>query len=397
MTKIEWVVKVADAIGGKAESWNPIRAKHKKTGKVGWFCIHASEGCRNCYAERWNGWRGNGVKFRAQDIDKVDIYLDEDVLLRPLTWRKRRAVFACDMTDMFGWWVTDEMLDKIFAVIALTPHCIWMVLTKQSERMREYFTGDVERRSAKASIEFIDLSSGAGRWEKHIQAMAIEGWSTWPRPNVWLGVSAENQEQAEARIPALLQTPAAVRFVSAEPLVGAVDLLKWMRPYVSDAIGLLQPVPRLDWVIAGGESGSTARAMHPDWPRGLRDDCGRAGVAFFFKQWGDTRRGRCRRTVKSSVLHLMKTGTKVCFRAGNSRKKTATRKTKNFLAAWKTLSPTPPWIALPSPPPTASGARPPGGCWTGGGTNRFPPALKLRRAGPLYPMPTMRAGFRDGE
>ncbi|NQU60391.1 MAG: phage Gp37/Gp68 family protein [Rhodospirillales bacterium] len=287
MTKIEWVVKVADAIGGKAESWNPIRAKHKKTGKVGWFCIHASEGCRNCYAERWNGWRGNGVKFRAQDIDNVDIYLDEDVLLRPLTWRKRRAVFACDMTDMFGWWVTDEMLDKIFAVIALTPHCIWMVLTKQSERMREYFTGDVERRSAKASIEFIDLSSGAGRWEKHIQAMAIEGWSTWPRPNVWLGVSAENQEQAEARIPALLQTPAAVRFVSAEPLVGAVDLLKWMRPYVSDAIGLLQPVPRLDWVIAGGESGSKARAMHPDWPRGLRDDCGRAGVAFFFKQWGE--------------------------------------------------------------------------------------------------------------
>jgi len=301
MTSIEWVVAVAEAIQGTPESWNPIRARLKETGqeagtglggagvspedprartgtqKVGWFCIHESGGCRNCYAETWNAWRGNGVKFRARDLDKVEIFLDEKVMSRPLTWKKRRAVFPCDMTDLFGPWVPDEWLDKIFAVMALTPHCVWMPLTKCAERMREYLTtgaaGD-ERRDditlAALEIAREEMPNGLMRFTEE---EAMIQFDRWPLANVWCGVSVEDQARADERIPALLDTPAAVRFVSAEPLLGPVNLSPW--------------APWLDWVIAGGESGAKARPMHLDWARGLRDQCNPLVTAFFFKQWGE--------------------------------------------------------------------------------------------------------------
>jgi protein gp37 len=122
----------------------------------------------------------------------------------------------------------------------------------------------------------------------------------WPLPNVWLGVSAERQQEADERIPELLNTPAAIRFISAEPLLGQIDLSPWL-PFVesdpSDPRMVLAETPVaggidieqqvLDWVIAGGESGRQARAMHPNWARALRDQCAAAGVPFFFKQWGE--------------------------------------------------------------------------------------------------------------
>jgi protein gp37 len=120
---------------------------------------------------------------------------------------------------------------------------------------------------------------------------------SWPLPNVWLGVSTERQQEADERIPLLLQTPAAVRFISAEPLLGPIDLRKLgditmsLNAFTGHASHLLgmkaKTLGTLDWAIAGGESGPGARPMHPDWARGLRDQCGAAGVPFFFKQWGN--------------------------------------------------------------------------------------------------------------
>jgi protein gp37 len=123
-------------------------------------------------------------------------------------------------------------------------------------------------------------------------------WRPWPLSNVWLGVSVENQHFADERIPLLLQTPAAVRFLSVEPLLGPVTFrwAKWddwtngdgeRRAVVNEHDGLR----RLDWVIVGGESGPSARPMHPDWPRSIRDQCQAAGVAYFFKQWGEWKLG----------------------------------------------------------------------------------------------------------
>lgn len=281
-TKIEWVAEVARAIGGTAETWNPIRARHRETGKVGWFCVHASEGCRNCYAETWNAWRGNGVRFRAQDRDKVEIFLDEDVLLRPLSWRKRRAVFPCDMTDMFGDWVPDEWLDKIFAIMALTPHCIWMPLTKRAGRMRDYLNNPEVDAGAGAAFLGHPKFKFIRSFIDHREAPPA-----WPLPNVWCGVSAENQDQADKRIPLLLQTPAAVRFVSAEPLLGPLDLCVAGMKIDGKLDRATGEYRYLDWVIVGGESGPKARAMRSVWARQAAADCMVCGVAFFFKQWGE--------------------------------------------------------------------------------------------------------------
>jgi protein gp37 len=157
----------------------------------------------------------------------------------------------------------------------LCPQHTFQLLTKRPARMREYMTAhDVERRVARASVRIRPLSGGAGRHDIEIQVDATEGLARWPLPNVWLGVSAEDQPNADVRLSDLLATPAAVRFLSAEPLLGPI-------------VG----IQGLDWVIAGGESGPHARPMHPAWARSLRDQCAAAGVPFFFKQWGEWKHG----------------------------------------------------------------------------------------------------------
>lgn len=275
-TKIEWA---ANGDGTPGASWNPIRAKNRATGKVGWFCIHESEGCRFCYAERLNVERfGNGVEYKAQNEADVEIFLDEKTLTQPLRWRKPRTIFVCSMTDLFGTFVTQEMLDKIFAIAAMCPKHTFIVLTKRGHRAKSYLSG--------AIVERLRLPL-AGRW---------------PLPNVWLGVSAEDQKTANARIPDLLATPAALRFVSLEPLLGPIDLTGLIGgapvSLVNALKGTAQPqghpeiatrTAKLDWAIVGGESGPEARPMHPDWARDLRDQCAAAGVPFFFKQWGEWR------------------------------------------------------------------------------------------------------------
>jgi protein gp37 len=241
------------------ETWNPV---------VG--CSKVSEGCRNCYAER--------MAKRIFAMDGTSPYgtvtlggkwkgiteLVPSVLEKPLKWRKPRAIFVNSMGDLFHEATPVEWLDDVFDVIERCPHHLFIVLTKRAARMREWMQHSY--------------------YDRNGQQVLI---------NVWLGVTVEDQAAAE-RIPHLLRTPSAVRFVSCEPLMGAVDFtqLKFvyggynaLRPYRQQ--GSTSPLqPSIDWVICGGESGPGARRMDPAWARGLRDQAQAAGVPFFFKQWG---------------------------------------------------------------------------------------------------------------
>lgn len=282
-TKIEWT----DA------TWNPIRARNRGTGGVGHFCVHASPGCKHCYSERMQPRFQNAVRFGAADIAKVDVFLDDHALTQPLRWKKPRMIFACSMTDLFGDWVPDEWIDRVFAVMALAPQHTFQVLTKRAARMREYLSRHDTSKVGDSITTAAFRMNGAVRGYRGSGGSAV-----WPLPNVWLGVSVEDQTRADERIPDLLATPAAIRWISAEPMLGPVDLT-----YVDyeggttviDALagrhGMMVPLggvnAKLNWVVAGGESGPGARPMHPDWVRSLRDQCAAAGVPFMFKQWGE--------------------------------------------------------------------------------------------------------------
>lgn len=294
-TKIEWA---RNADGSAGETWNPIRARNKTTGKAGHYCQKVSPGCKNCYAERMNCWRGNGVPYSVPGLEQVEIYLDERTLLQPLGWRKPRTVFPCSMTDIFAEWVTDAMLDQIFAVMALTPQHLYMVLTKRALRQHLYLNNpDRHFRIAAVALSILD------GWTPGQPTTDLLRPENWPFPNVWPGVSAENQEQAAARIRPLMQTLAAKRIVSCEPLLSDInfDLASdYGLRLEGDTRNALTGEchrkdgrafdfggPVIDLVIVGGESGAGARPMHLDWARGLRDQCHAAGVSFFFKQWGE--------------------------------------------------------------------------------------------------------------
>lgn len=257
-TAIEWT----DA------SWTPIRAWNLTTVKIGWHCEHATTGCEFCYAEGMNKRLGTGLPFKPGHRKDIEIFLDEEMLLAPFGWKKPRKIFVCSMTDAFAEFVKDEWLDRMFAVMALCPQHTFQVLTKRAERMMEYCGG---------------LRIGA--WRKAIRAgypKREPSLITDPLPNLWLGVSCERQREWDERTEYLRNTPCAVRFVSAEPLLGSI-------------VGSPDTMQSLDWLIVGGESGPNARPMHPDWARSLRDQCQAVGMAFFFKQWGewqiDTRGG----------------------------------------------------------------------------------------------------------
>jgi protein gp37 len=312
-SKIEWT----------ESSWNPVRARHRETGRLGWHCTHASEGCRNCYAEAMNRWRGTGLDYKPGHARDIEVFLDEKILIQPLRWKRARMIFVCSMTDLFADFVTDEMIDRVFAVMAQCRHHTFQVLTKRPERARAYVADAFDR----VVLKRIGLANAGWPSVRAICEASGIPWSLprsgddwWPLRNVWLGTSVEDQATADARIPELLATPAAVRWVSAEPLLGPVDLSRFVpreRFYMmkcehcgwigsteharearnwDDAdvvcggcgkITLADEASGLDWVVAGGESGAKARPMHPDWARSLRDQCAAAGVAFFFKQWGE--------------------------------------------------------------------------------------------------------------
>lgn len=244
MSKIEWTDK----------TWNPV---------IG--CSNISPACDHCYAEKMAARLASMPKTAGSYVHVIDhekrcwngkTHFIESALSKPLHWRKPCRVFVGSMTDLFHPSTPFKWLTQIFDVMFHTPHITYQILTKRPDRMQEFMR---------------DLS-----------ASSLGGW---PFPNVWLGVTVENQEYADKRIPALLDTPAAVRFVSIEPMLGPIDLGEYLggeRWFASE-----HPMDKwLDWVICGGETGHGSRPLHPDWVRDLRDQCTLAGVPFFFKQWG---------------------------------------------------------------------------------------------------------------
>jgi protein gp37 len=292
-------------------TWNPI---------VG--CSLVSPGCTNCYAMKMAARidkmaRSNHAKLHQElGVDAPPFthhyagltqaskagavwtgqvaLAPEHILAQPLHWKRPRRIFVNSMGDLFHESVPDEWIDQAFAVMALSPHHTFQVLTKRSKRMREYIMRQDERGRWPA-MDRAAIIAVAGRFN----TPALDLRNGWPLPNVWLGVSAEDQARADERIPDLLATPAAVRFVSAEPLLGPVDFrsicpsdTQWNAlTGIGYACGSSDDCrfshARLDWIIVGGESGPGARPMHPEWARAIRDQCLTAGVPFFFKQWGE--------------------------------------------------------------------------------------------------------------
>lgn len=289
-------------------TWSPIRARNLATGKIGWHCEHMSEACRFCYAESINRRLGTSLDFKPGHRADVEIFLDEKMLLAPLRWKKPRRIFVNSMSDTFAEFVKDEWIDRMFAVMALAPQHTFQVLTKRPERMRRHLCALTEMCDGEDGL-CIEL-----RWVG--EAIDLDWRSIapdiWPLPNVWLGTSAEDQATADERIPLLLDTPAAVRFVSLEPLLGPIDLEampfqdgdrrhRWsavtgqalmygdgINGNPDMTIRMEKPIrSKLDWVIVGGESGRNARPMSIQWVRELRDQCAAASVPFFFKQFGE--------------------------------------------------------------------------------------------------------------
>lgn len=283
MTGIQWT----------EETWNPVRG-----------CSRVSEGCRNCYAERQAirqaGPGGNyeglvrSTKSGPRWTGKVRLV--PEMLDRPLWWKKPRRIFVNSMSDLFHEGLSNEEIAAVFGIMAAAPQHTFQVLTKRSMRMREWFEW-IETRTV--SCHPLGAARGvrwhawhlagwhALPWESEVSpsysAGAMPNWK-WPLPNVWLGVSAEDQRAFDERVPDLLQTPAAVRWVSAEPLLGPIDVSAG----IVDALHRSGRAPRLelDWIVVGGESGPGARPCALEWIESIVDQCHVAGAAVFVKQLG---------------------------------------------------------------------------------------------------------------
>lgn len=270
-------------------TWNPV------TG-----CTKVSPGCGlplpgrqdephgTCYAqtfaERFRGVPGHHFERG------FDLQLRPGRLEQPLRWTRPRRIFVNSMSDLFHDQVPEEFIAQVFAVMAASRRHTFQLLTKRHGRMRSLLQDGQALLEATAALP----AAQADRVAQTLYA------AEWPLPNVWLGVSVEDQRWADIRIPALLDTPAAVRWISAEPLLGPVDLAAWLDPpLLCDCGPYAEPRPgcqlacrqlagdaRLDWIVTGGESGPGARPMHPDWASALRDQAAVAGVPFLFKQAG---------------------------------------------------------------------------------------------------------------
>jgi protein gp37 len=270
---------------------NPIRAR--LNGRTGHHCVKVSPGCKNCYASRMQS-RFGMPPFEVGKREGVEVFLDAGTLVEVLKRRKPTRYFWCDMSDLFGEWVPDETIAACFGVMAATPQHTHLVLTKRPERMVEWFKWVEQHR---ASTQYIphETSVCVAAAEPIVGPLGAK--CAWPLPNVWLGVSCEDQQRADERIPLLLQVPAAVRFVSAEPLLGPIDFRngtsnRWSVPTRDvDGVGVewTDPGPNyipVDWVIVGGESGPGARPCNVEWIRSIVKQCAEAGTACFVKQLG---------------------------------------------------------------------------------------------------------------
>lgn len=293
MSKIEWTDK----------TWNPVRG-----------CSRVSPGCDHCYAMRMahrQNWRTpadeTGEPARSGGYHGLTIYRERspragvdwsgvvrlvpEMLELPRRWKKSRLIFVNSMSDLFHESLTNEEIAAVFGIMAACPWHTFQVLTKRAKRMKAWFDWANQHAPVHPASDVCVHAA-----ERAVGHAITPTYHAWPLPNVVLLVSAENQKMADERLPYLLCTPAAVRGVSIEPMLGPVDLDHWLwgdrcpDPQCGDSTwdhDCRLGEQRLHWVIVGGESGAGARPMHPDWARSLRDQCAVAGVPFFFKQWGE--------------------------------------------------------------------------------------------------------------
>ena len=296
-------------------SVNPIRFRPHGSTKTTTVCQKVSPGCTACYSENivrrfWSKDATSPFKgFTAQTIISGEFVLDEKQLKSVLKHKKPCRIFWCDMTDAFGEWVPFWMIDACFAVCALTPHITHMFLTKRPERMLEYYNHLKDAANAWAPktndgtfscSDVLNLRHLARHTiDRHTYAEAFP-YHPWPMPNIWVGTSCENQKYADERIPILCQIPAKVHFISAEPLIGEIDL-EYPKTIWPDGPPMCcsgvecgcQGMPTepplcygLSWCIVGGESGPKARPCHLSWIKSLVDQCRRWNISPFVKQLG---------------------------------------------------------------------------------------------------------------
>lgn len=289
MSNIEWTNK----------TWNPI---------IG--CSHISPGCDNCYAEKMScrlacmqgqvDNYGHVVKWRHNEDDQHDVkpkswngktHFAESQLNKPLKRKKPTMYFVCSMGDLFHESVPFEWITKVFNVMAFSPQHTFQILTKRVDRMKKYFESNHFQ-------------------NQEVRLLEVDGKDIkWPLENVWIGATVENQSQAYKRVPTLLEIPAKLRFLSCEPLLSQLFIKQYLKPsyscskcqsfvgYVDEYKGertcgeceseAIYNHDKIDWVICGGETGSKARPLHPDWVRSLRKQCEVTNTPFFFKQWGE--------------------------------------------------------------------------------------------------------------
>lgn len=292
---------------------NPIRARWKDHNRFrsGHYCEKVSQGCANCYSSEQQPRFGMPHFQHARGDENIEHFLEPKVLHQVLNVKKPTQIFWCSMTDMFGRWVPNEWIAACFGVMAATPQHIHQVLTKRAERLPKWFEwvqlDTTNPGSLAALLEcamlaadvlyqkdadnlYPEVSAEQKRRDAFMDSIVGGAMTTfdkvvtpvpWPLPNVHLGVSCEDQQTATARIPRLLQVPAAVRWVSAEPLLGPVDLSLWL--------GMSHGI---DWVVPGGESGRRARICQLEWIRSIVRQCRAAGKPVLVKQLGrDPREG----------------------------------------------------------------------------------------------------------
>lgn len=260
MTAIEWTDK----------TWNPT------TG-----CDRVSPGCDNCYAAEIARRFGGGPAFPHG----FDVTLRPERLTDPFRWRKPSRVFVNSMSDLFHQDIPDSFILRVWEVMARTPQHTYQILTKRHARMRSFVqrlafatpTGEQRQMGITGRVPYLFNSPEANRDQGPVA----------PLDNVWLGVSVEDQKRAVLRIPALIQTPAAVRFLSCEPLLGPIVLNRGGYCWCGSGADTVQCHGKaLDWIIVGGESGRAARPMRLSWASGLVEQCRRYGIPVFVKQLG---------------------------------------------------------------------------------------------------------------
>ena len=242
-------------------------------------CTRVSAGCSHCYIERTPPFRMAGRRFDGPDVGATTgVMLHPERLMQPVAWKKPRRIFVCSLADLFHKDIPDAHIAKTWATMARTPQHTYQVLTKRPARMRSLLRS----------------------WDFELMVEAVCGHHDfeWPLPNVWCGTSVENQETADLRIPILLDAPAAVRWISAEPLLGPVDLAGYLGgcscaggfAFESTSGAVHEPgcgdLEALSWVVAGGESGPGARPLNVAWIRRIVQDCQQSGVPVLVKQLG---------------------------------------------------------------------------------------------------------------